>query len=294
MKISSAFIRATQARTVPKPVPPWEPVDRSLWTGGTIYPRWKTTVSFKYKKHKYINGEWVPQDEWNDGFYSQMQVTRVSNTGNGALIRAGDYRGMVPGLFYTDDTNINTNPNPSWYIRSPSLSSDEKLSVGTLTFTGATPNFYFGYFEPGTYKLEIIRYFGRPVLKWYNGNMRYGIAVENLIRTDYSYGENDYFHFDPEPQIYEGYRGESGELSVYRSGVVVKLTETHVFTKESYWGDILIDSIGLGTFCDGIRFVDYDTDGETELMEGYYGGQIEMITLQDFNLYKCICSMANY
>lgn len=278
MKVSSAFIRATQAQNVPIP-DPWEPVSRRDWIGH-IYSTGNVAFAFKYKRHIYQDGQWVPEDEWINQTFTNLPQTKIADEGEGSLIWDGNYQGMIPGLFYLDDSRYNPNNTHRTEYMLFNPPSGEQLTQGTLTYTAGGSSFYGSYFSPGKYRLEIVRYFGRRYSHHYNGNLADTIKVEGLIKTYESYGENDWFDFDPEVKEFEGY----GDYPQFRQGHVVTLTENHVFEVENLWDSFNFSTIGIRTFCEGIRHVSYDLDGETEIHTPI--GQADMIYLQDFNLYR--------
>ncbi len=283
MKISSAFIRANQVESIPKP-DPWAPVDRSQWTGN-IYKRFNVAFQFKYKQHIYESGEWVPSADWVETTYTNMPETKVANSGTGSLILAGDYQGMVPGLFYLDDSSYNPNNiHRTEYMLSDEQESGKALTRSSLTLLSGGSAFYGTGFQPGTYKLEIMRYFGGPYRYHSNNNLAETIVVEGLIKTHEAYDEDNYFDFDPTILEFEGYTGEYSQTA-YRKAHVVLLKETHFFTVEHTYDSPAFSTCDLSTFCNGIRQVEYDTDGETEVTTPIFA-QVPMVYLQDFNLYK--------
>ena len=284
MKVTSAFIRATQTHTIPKP-DPWEPVPRSEWVGGVISPRWKEYLGYKYQQYVYQDGQWVYQDEWHTNRIG-MDFQRVTGDDEiSELIKAGDYQGMVPGLFFPSNTGTYHDPDTPDYPLAVSLGSGEAFAGGTITYTSAAPTFVVGWgLTPGTYMYEIVRYHGRPQAYHYNGKLYKTIKVEGLKQTYYEYGPNDKFFFDPEVKEFEGYK-RTGRAP-YRPGHVVTLTEQHIFDIVGGWNTVLFDTIGLATFCDGIRHVEYDIDGETETHGMYGGSPPALIYLIECNLFR--------
>jgi hypothetical protein len=261
MKVSSAFIRATQAHTVPKP-DPWEKVPRSEWNN--IFSQTNVAAKFKYKMWVWDSSirEYVYDDTLREYLFTNLPQVRVSQDNvYGQCLWSGDTQGMVPGVFYTDSDRYfpTTNEEMCFDIRSTE-GNGTMLDGASFTLAEAGASLYASGFTPGTYKMELTHYYGIPYEKYWNGQITKGLEIVNLRETHVSYTDDDWFDLDPEIKIFPGYQGELATKG-YRLGLAIKVVETHIFKIDYLWQGKVFATSGIGTFCDGIKEIDFQSDG---------------------------------
>lgn len=287
MKVSSAFIRATQAHTIPKP-DPWEKVPKSEWRG--IYSQSNVAMKFKYKIWRWDSslGKYVFEDVWRQYTYTNLPQVKVTEDNvYGQHLWSGDTRGMVPGIFFIDADRYwpTTNYEVGFSVRSVE-GNGTMLDPDTFTIAEAGASLYGSGFSPGTYKMVITRYIGIPFDKFYNGQITKDLEIVNLRETHVSFSDDDWFDLDPEIKRFDGYEGEFPTTLGYRRGLAVKMTETHIFKIDYLWQSKVFANCGIATFCDGFKEVDFDADGEIR-GEGYWQTlERNAFHYIDYDLYK--------